>query len=349
MKIAMVSTCALSTPPKAYGGTELVVAEVASGLTRRGHDVTVFATGDSRPRAKVRALFERPVWPPSDLAELRHAEVAWKAIAREGFDVVHVHHASALAFSDFVPVPCVATLHHDRVAPLIDHYVSHPRVAYVAISRRQAELSPEIAFARVIHHGLDPDLYSCSRNAPPIAGFLGRLACEKGPHLAIDAARMAGVPIELAGEAHHVAQGFFAREVEPRLALPGVRWLGELSHAPKVELLRRVGVLLVPIQWEEPFGLVMIEAMLTGTPVIAFGRGSVPEVIEDGQTGFIARDVAEMASAIPRAFALDRAKIRARAVERFSSARMTVDYESLYEAMVRAARPSAPRLADARV
>jgi glycosyltransferase involved in cell wall biosynthesis len=336
MRIALISTCAVATPPAAYGGTELVVAELARGLVRRGHDVTVFATGDSRAAGKLRALFPCPQWPPRDLSEMRHAEFAWKELARGGFDVVHVHHAAALPFSDFVPVPCVATLHHDRIPELIEHYAGRPRVSYVAISRRQAELSPEVPFARVIHHGLDPDAYPWTERAEPVVGFLGRFAPEKGPHVAIDAARAAGVPIELAGAAHlHVAGEFFRGELQPRLAAPGVRWHGELSHAPKVEMLRRIGALLVPIDWEEPFGLVMIEAMLMGTPVIAFGRGSVPEVVEEGRTGFVVRHLREMIRAIPRALALDRAKIRARAVERFSLARMAADHESLYASIVR--------------
>lgn len=342
MRIALVSTCAVATPPAAYGGTELVVAELARGLVQRGHRVTVFATGDSQVPGELRALYPRPQWPPRDICEVLHAEFAWKELSRGSYDLVHVHHAAALAFCDFVPsLPCVATVHHDRVPELVEHYRRRSRVSYVAISGRQAELSPEIRFARVIHHGLDPEAYPFAARAEPAVGFLGRLAPEKGPHHAIDAARAAGVPIELGGAAHEVARGFFDREMRHRLAAPGVRWLGELSHRPKIGALRRMGALLFPITWDEPFGLVMIEAMLVGTPVIAFGRGSVPEVVEEGVTGYVVRDVAEMARAIPRALALDRARIRARAVERFSTARMTAEHDALYAAITR--HGSSPR------
>ena len=336
MRVALVSTCAVATPPAAYGGTELVVAELARGLVERGHEVTVFATGDSLAPGELRALYPQPQWPPRDLCEVLHAEFAWKELSRGPYDVAHVHHAAALSFCDFVPsLPCVATLHHDRIPALVEHYRRRSRVSYVAISRRQAELSPEIPFARVIHHGLEPEAYPFAPRAEPVVGFLGRFAPEKGPHHAIDAALAAGVPIELGGVAHEVARDFFDRELRHRLAAPGVRWLGELSHRPKVDALRRIGALLFPIAWDEPFGLVMIEAMLVGTPVIAFGRGSVPEVVEEGVTGHVVRDVEEMARAIPRALSLDRARIRARAVERFSTARMTAEYEALYAAITR--------------
>lgn len=347
MRIALVSTCALSTPPKAYGGTELIVAELAKGLHHLGHDVTVFATGDSKPNTKLCAHFARPVWPPNDMAELRHASFAWRDISNASprFDVVHINHASALPYTLMSQLPTVLTIHHARVEHLVEHYLAYPDVAYVAISKRQAELSPEVRIADVIHHGLDATNYDKGLGDGGYVAFLGRFAPEKGPHLAIDAALRADARICLGGAPHEVAREYFEREMKPRLAAGGARvdWRGELSHEPKLELLRGARALLVPAQWEEPFGLVMIEAMLVGTPVIAFPLGSVPEVVEDGVTGFLVRDVDEMSQRIRAIDQLDRERCRVRAQQRFSHLRMARRYEALYERWVRARRRPARR------
>lgn len=344
MRVALVSTCAVATPPKAYGGTELVVAELAKGLSALGHDVTLFATGDSSPAAPFRWHFPRPVWPPNELAELRHAAFAWHEIARDDFDVVHVHHVAALPSTLAYRHPTVMTLHHERVEALVDFYRDFPDVAYVAISERQRELAPEIPVGHVVHHGLDPDAYPAGAGSGRYVAFLGRFAPEKAPHLAVDAALAAGMKLRIGGAAHDVpvAQRYFADELAPRLdaAGPRVEWLGELSHGPKIALLRDASALLFPIQWEEPFGLVMIEAMLVGTPVIALARGSAPEVIEDGVTGFVVRTREEMARAMKRAATIDRSRCRARARERWSHLRMAADYARVYEATIEARRAS---------
>jgi glycosyltransferase involved in cell wall biosynthesis len=339
MRIALLSTCALATPPRKYGGTELVVAELAQGLTDLGHRVTVYATGDSEVAGELRHCFDGPAWPPDERTERRHARFAWKDIASdpEPYDVVHMHQAQALRGYGSVPYPKALTVHHCRVDELVRQYCDHPDVAYVAISRRQAELSPEISFARVVHHGLDPARYELGDGDGGYVAFLGRFAREKAPHLAIDAARAAGIPVRLGG-APHEAPGYreyFECEMRPRLAQPGgVEWLGELGHWQKARLLAGARALLFPLDWEEPFGLVMIEAMLVGTPVIAFARGSAPEVVEDGLTGWVVRDAHEMAACIGRLHRIDRARCRARAVERWSTKRMAKEYCALYEELV---------------
>lgn len=343
MHVALVSTCALTTPPVAYGGTELVVSELAKGLVELGHEVTLFACEGSKTPARLRCSGP-PVWPPNELAEQRHAGFAWQEIARTpSIDVAHVHHAGALPFHALTDVPTVATLHHARVDELVTHYRAHPRVAYVAISRRQAELAPELRFAAAIHHGLDVNAYEADNRDFGYLAFLGRFAREKAPHLAIDAARSAGLPIVLGGTAHDVdeAQQYFDKYMEPRLDRAENRadWRGELSHGPKVEMLAHARALLMPIEWEEPFGLVMIEAMLLGTPVIAFARGSAPEVIEEGVTGFLVRDVKEMAERIRQLDRIDRGQCRRRARERWSSKRMASEYAALYAEVIESARP----------
>lgn len=335
MRIALVSTCALATPPKAYGGTELVVAELSHGLTELGHDVVVYATGDSRPHGRLRALVPAPVWPPSAEAAARHARFALDEIARSDFDIVHVNDWAALPYVHRLTVPCVATLHHQRDEQPIEVYAS-TGAALVAISQRQADLAPELSFAAVIHHGLDPSLYAEGDGRGGYAAFLGRFAPEKGTHHAIDAAVRAGVALRLGGAAHAVAQRYFDREVAPRIERyrAKVSWLGELALGPKTELLRGARALLMPIDWEEPFGLVMIESMFVGTPVIAFPRGSVPEVVEEGITGFMVQNVDEMAARLRALDGFDRARCRARAIERFSYRRMARDHVALYERLI---------------
>lgn len=351
MRIALLSTCALSVPPKAYGGTELVIAELAKTLTRLGHDVVVFATGDSSPAGELRFHFRHPMWPPDELVELRHAAFSWKSICAESppFDVVHAHQASAVAFSAVCALPTVLTLHHDRVDRLVDYYRDFSEVTYVAISRRQAELVPELAPVHVVHHGLDVDQYAAGEGEGGYLAFVGRFAPEKGPHHAIDVARATGVPLRMGGKPHWINEPYFERELKPRLERAGrlVHWHGEVSFAPKLELLRHARATLFPVCWEEPFGLVMIESMLVGTPVIAFDRGAAPEVVEEGVTGFLVRGPAEMADRVRRLHAIDRARCRERARERWGSIRMARDYERVYEHAVRARRDGRARPDDA--
>ena len=335
LRIALLSTCAVPVPPVAYGGTELVIAELAKMLTRAGHDVTVFATGDSHPEARLRWLHPRAVWPPDDLAELRHAAHAWATIAAADppFHVVHANHSAPIAFTRLHDVPTVLTLHHDRVDRLVDYYRDFPDVTYVAISRRQAELVPELEVRHVVHHGIDVDLYGAGDGRGGWLAFLGRFAPAKGAHLAVDVALAAGMPLRMGGCPHQPNIEYFEREVRPRLARAGdrVRWTGEVDLTEKLALLGGAAATLFPIQWEEPFGLVMIESMLVGTPVIALARGAAPEVVDDGVTGFVVRDVGEMIARVPAARALDRDRCRRRACERWGSLRMMRDYERIYE------------------
>jgi len=349
MRIAMISTPFVAVPPKHYGGTELVIAELVNGLEARGHQVTLFATGDSTAPVELRALYETPRWPPEPFSEMNHVSWAMREVKRGSFDVVHAHAAVALALGRLLPeVPLVYTIHHDRVEAISDFYPSFPEAYFVAISADQAKRESPLPRLSVIHHGLDVATYQWTSRPADYVVFIGRLAEVKGPHTAIDVAARAGVPIRVAGEVHSVDGDFGEREVLPRLIEPHVTYLGSIGVQEKVPLLRDARALLVPITWNEPFGLVVIEAMLSGCPVVAFARGSVPELVEEGVTGFIARDAEEMAELIRHGGAVDRfdrRRCRERAVARFSRERMVLDYERLYQrAMSEAARATPLRI-----
>lgn len=334
MHIAMISTPFVAVPPKNYGGTELVISELVNGLVARGHRVTLFATGDSKTPAELRSLYPTPQWPPEPFSDMNHVSWAMREVQREDFDVVHAHAAVALALGRLMPdVPLVYTIHHDRVQAMADFYRSFPDAHFVAISADQASREGPLKHLSVIHHGLDASVYEWTEKAAEYVAFIGRFAEVKGPHTAIDAAGRAGVPIRIAGEVHSVDGPFGEREVLPRLKQPHVTYLGNVGVEEKVSLLRDARALLVPITWNEPFGLAIIEAMLSGCPVVAFPRGSVPELVEEGVTGFIARDLEEMVELIRpggRVEGFDRERCRARAVERFGRERMVADYERLY-------------------
>jgi len=350
VRFALISTPFVAVPPPKYGGTELIVFHLARELAHRGHDVVLFATGDSAvPGVEMRALYPEGIWPPNPWYELDHAAFALRDIVRRGdVDVVHCHVAPGLALAGFVETPLVYTVHHvrdDTLQPLYAHSRS-PRVRMVAISERQRELlKPEID-ADVVYHGLDVRAYRVGRGGN-CAAFLGRFAAEKGVHLALDAAHQAGVPLQLAGAPHWKDEGYHEREVRWRLERPGVRWVGEAGHDRKCALLGGACATLFPIEWEEPFGLVMIESMLCGTPVLSFARGSAPELVDPGVTGWLVADVDEMAWRLRRLATgeqrFDRLACRARAEHRFSVARMVDRYLEVYAAaMDRAALAALP-------
>jgi glycosyltransferase involved in cell wall biosynthesis len=334
VRIAMISTPFLAVPPRDYGGTELVVHELVEGLVERGHDVTLFATGDSRTRGELRSLYPQAHWPPGPLADLNHVSWALQAVARDRFDVVHTHSALALALRRLLPgIRLVYTLHHARDEQLSAFYRYYRDAQYIAISEDQRSREIPLPHCEVIHHGLDASLYQVRSEPGDYVAFVGRLAQVKGPHTAIDAAGRAGTPIRVAGEVHEVDGAFGEREVMPRLTLPHVSYLGTIGMGVKVPLLRDARALLAPIEWNEPFGLILIEAMLSGCPVVAYPRGSVPELVEPGVTGFIVHDEAELAEAIRPGGPIDgfdRAACRERAMARFSRDHMMDNHERLY-------------------
>ena len=332
MRIAIIAPPFIPVPPVTYGGTELFVAHLAEGLQQRGHDVVVYANGESRVRCQVKSRYRRAQWPIDEpvAAQLKNADhSAWSVHdASLEADLLHINDAVAVPFTTFVDQPVISTLHHPHEPVLTSLYEKYPGIHYVAISEAQARLEP-MPQMHVVHHGLDLSNYRACATKDDYVVFLGRVAPCKGAHSAIEAARRAGVRLKLAGEIQPVFQSYWDERIAPNLG-QGVEYVGEADLARKNELLSRARALLFPIEWQEPFGLAMIEAMACGTPVLAFAGGSVEEIVRDGVNGWICRDIAEMAERIA-APGVSSESCRAFAAQHFSSERMVERYLEIYD------------------
>ncbi len=340
MRIGLISTPWLPVPPLAYGGSEAIVDRLARGLTKAGHDVLLAAPGDST--CPVRLIAPIPAAATDrmgeSLVELPFLVRAYAAMS--GVDLIHDHTLAGPLYRCRPPDIPVVTTNHGRFADgIIDIYQAVSRdVQVVAISELQASSAPGVRIARVIHHGLDVDEVPIGDGDGGYALFLGRMSPDKGPVEAIKAARRAGVPLLLAGKIRErLERRYFAERVEPLLG-PDARYVGEVDVRERYRLLGAARALLNPIQWNEPFGLVMIEALACGTPVVATARGSAPELIEDGITGLLRDDEAGLASALHECAQLDRKDCRRVAEARFSTGRMVAEHVELYHDVLRGAR-----------
>lgn len=339
MKIAQIAPLIESVPPKLYGGTERIVSYLTEELVRMGHDVTLFASGDSLTSAKLvpcvpRSLrLDATVRDPVPYYMLMLDRV--RRLAYD-FDILHFH-VDYFPFPLFRPVSrrTVTTLHGRQDLPdLPPFYSAFDDMPLVSISNAQRAPLPKVEFAATIYHGLPLRLHSPALS--PQGGylaFLGRISPEKGPERAIHIARTLGIPLKIAAKVDKTEEGYFRERVAPLLDGPGVEFIGEINERRKTEFLGEALALLFPIDWPEPFGLTMIEAMACGTPVLAFRRGSVPEIVDDGVTGVVVDCVDDAIAAAPRAMALDRRAVRLKFEERFSSALMARNYVDLYRSM----------------
>jgi glycosyltransferase involved in cell wall biosynthesis len=338
MRIAMVAPPWYPVPPQAYGGIELVVALLVEGLVARGHDVTLIAN-DAAGAGASRAFGSYVAAPSARigeaLPEVVHAAYAGRLLPGLDVDVVHDHSTAGPLTAAARAVPTVVTAHNDVGGEFgrILMYLGDS-VVPVAISVAQRRLAPRIPWAATIYNGLDVAAYPFVADKEDFALFLGRMGPQKAPHLAIDAARAAGRRIVLAGKCTEpVEQDYFAAEIEPRLG-PDAAWVGEADLPLKMQLLSSAAVMVFPIQWDEPFGMVLLEAMACGTPVVSLARGAAPEVVVDGRTGFVRERLAELPAAIDAAVGLDPHTCRRHVVERFSAQAMVTAYESLYAELV---------------
>jgi glycosyltransferase involved in cell wall biosynthesis len=344
MHIAQVAPLTEAVPPKLYGGTERVVSWLTEELIALGHEVTLFASGDSVTSAKLEAMWPRAlrldgaVRDPNALHMMMLEQVYRRS---SDFDILHCH-LDYYPFSLFSrqATPFVTTLHGRLDLP--EHqptFDTFNKVPVVSISNSQRRPLPQANWVRTVLHGLPKDLLVPRPIKPSYFAFLGRIAPEKGIERAIRIAQHCGVKLKVAAKVDRADQDYYDEKIKPLLAAEQVEFIGEINDREKPEFLSGALALMFPINWPEPFGLVMIEAMACGTPVIAFNRGSVPEIIEDGLTGFVVEDINGAVGAVDRLGQLSREKIRQRFEERFTARRMAQDYLNVYRSLSDAVAP----------
>jgi glycosyltransferase involved in cell wall biosynthesis len=349
VRIAQVSPLFESVPPKYYGGTERVVSYLTEALVDLGHEVTLFASGDSRTRARLVPICPQALRLAPDLGEaLPYHLLAIEEISkrRDEFDIIHFH-------LDYLHYPIsrrlgwtqLTTLHGrldmPELQPLYDEFGEMP---IVSISDAQRRPLPQANWCGTVYHGLPPDSLTLDPGPGEYLAFLGRISPEKRVDRAIEIARGAGLPLRIAAKVDRADERYFEHTIEPLLSQPGIDYIGEIADADKNTFLGRAIALLFPIDWEEPFGLVVIEAIACGTPVIAWPRGSVPEIIDEGVTGYVVASIDEGAEAVGKARKLDRRTCRDVFEQRFTSERMARDYLRIYRQLTGAA----PELASER-
>jgi glycosyltransferase involved in cell wall biosynthesis len=344
MKIAQISPLMEAVPPKLYGGTERIVAYLADELASMGHEVTLFASGDSVTKAQLEAVWPRALRLDETMRDyLAPHLVMLQTIAERAdeFDIIHSH-VDYLGYPILqrLDVPFITTLHGRLdLAELTPLYKVFDEVPVVSISDSQREPLPHANYVATVHHGLPERLLLPGFGKDGYLAFIGRISPEKAPDAAIRIAAQAGMKLKIAAKVDAVDREYFTANIEPLLKGPDVEYIGEISDAEKGAFLGNAAGLVFPIAWREPFGLAMIEAMACGTPVIAFRRGSVPEVIDDGITGFIVDDEAQAVAAAKRLHSLDRARVRRVFEERFTARRMTEDYLNIYRRLIAREQP----------
>ena len=342
MRIAQISPLWESVPPKLYGGTERIVSYVTEELVQQGHEVTLFASGDSTTAARLHAICPQALRLNTgifnrDAPLIMLLERAFGTL--DEFDVIHSH----LDFLGFplarrCPVPVLTTLHGRLDLPELEPvYREFMEMPLVSISDAQRRPIPWANWAATVHHGLPRDLYTFHPEPGRYLAFLGRISPEKRPDHAIEIAKRAGMPLRIAAKVDPADRDYFRAEIEPLLDHPLIEYIGEITDVEKDDFLGEAYALVCPYDWPEPFGLVLIEALACGTPVLAYRRGSIPEVIEDGVTGYVSDSLNGMAAAVSQVSRLDRARCRQAFEDRFTVERMVRNYVTIYEQIGRAA------------
>ncbi|MBV8358888.1 MAG: glycosyltransferase family 4 protein [Deltaproteobacteria bacterium] len=335
LRIAQVAPLYESVPPKLYGGTERIVAYLTEELTRQGHEVTLFASGDSTASARIKATHPSALRAAGLLpwGNSLHLPMLSEVFDNaDCFDIIHCHvDYWSFPFARMVSTPVVTTLHGRIDIPeLLNIYRYYSEAPVISISDSQREPLPELNWVGTVHHGLPADQLPFNPGPGKYLAFLGRIAPEKRPDLAIEVARRAGVPLKIAAKIEVTDRQYFESRIRPLLGTGGVEFIGEIGERQKSEFLGNAIALMFPIDWPEPFGLVMIEALACGTPVIARPCGSIPEILQDGVTGFIASGIDDLVRAVRRASSISRHRCREEFDRRFTADIMTANYERLY-------------------
>lgn len=339
MRIAQVSPLYESVPPKTYGGTERVVSYLTDMLVEMGHEVTLFASGDSVTRARLSPQTPRSLrLDPECVDQIVHHILMVERVFQQAdeFDIIHSHiDYYPFSLACLSPTPILTTLHGRLdIKDLIPLYREFNQVPLVSISNAQRKPLPWVRWIGTVYHGLPKDLYTLNVAPDPYLAFIGRISPEKRVETAIEIAKRADVPLKIAAKVDKADAEFFREVVRPLLDHPLIEYIGEIHEEEKNDFIGRALALLAPIDWPEPFGLVFIESMACGTPVITRPRGSVPELIEDGVTGFIVDSIDEAVNAVRRISAIDRQRCREVFERRFTSTRMAQDYLELYTRLI---------------
>ncbi|MCG8365678.1 MAG: glycosyltransferase family 4 protein [Pseudanabaenales cyanobacterium] len=336
MRIAQVAPLWERVPPPRYGGIELIVGLLTDELVRRGHEVTLFASGDSQTLAKLEATSPRAlrldptIQNPAVYDMLHLSKVQEQA---ENFDVIHFHTwIPPFQLTEYIKTATVYTLHGNFTSEINQLYSRYRNHNFVSISDAQRQSGPDLNYVGTVYNGIDVNAYPFYPEAqsPAYLAFLGRMSPQKGPHHAIAIAKQVGLPLKMAGKVDPVDKTFYEEEIAPLIDGEQIQFLGEVNHSKKLELLGNAIATLFPITWQEPFGLVMIESMCVGAPVIGMKLGSVAEVVDHGKTGFVCSDVAEMPAAIAEISKLNRQHCHDFVNRRFSVNQMVDDYEAAY-------------------
>lgn len=340
MKIAQVAPLYESVPPKFYGGTERVVSYLTEELVHEGHDVTLFASGDSKTSARLYPICDRALRlegnQVSDPVAHHVRMIGTVAKLASEFDIIHfhidyIHFPSTTAHR----IPSLTTLHGRLDIPdVIPLYRDFTDINLVSISNAQRSPIPWANWVGTVYHGLPEDHFEVKSDPEGYLAFLGRFSPEKGVDRAVEIAKRVGIPLKIAAKVDKADKDYFETHIRKLLDDPLIEWVGEIGESEKSDFLGNARALLFPINWPEPFGLVMIEAMACGTPVIAYPRGSVPEVIEHGKTGFIVNSIEEAVAALDKLSGFDRNGCRREFVERFSASRMCLDYLDVYKRLL---------------
>ena len=338
LRIAQIAPLAEAVPPKLYGGTERVISWLTEALVAQGHDVTLFASGDSTTSARLVPCTPtglRLTGVNDHVASLIAMLDRVLAVA-DRFDILHFH-VDFLHFPVFRQLAgrCLTTLHGRQDLPdFWPAFRAFPEMKLVSISDDQRRPVPGANFVGTIHHGLPASLIPPGKGQGGYLAFVGRISPEKGPDRAIEIARRTGIPLRIAAKVDHADRTYYEDHIRPLLADPLIDFVGEIGDREKAHFLGDASVVLFPVDWPEPFGLVMIEAMAAGTPVIAWRRGSTSEVIEPGRSGFLVESIEEAVAAVDQARSLSRAAVRAAFERRFTADRMARDYVRLYERLI---------------